>query len=630
MKKTFYTLSILFQLLSTSLFAQVHQAWNTPYQTQNDTFEILVFKADQYGNTYAGGYEGKNMFLQKINSQGTIEWTINDNKMIDSIPNGAFWNIPLDYARVADLTFDSSGGLYVVITKSYSGPEYFGCVLQLSAQADSLRFFHVYSNSLSYWGANIKLVLPKITLVHESQVLVYTAIWDPGVGHHHTVFLFDSIGTLKKHQVLPGSHSGSVEIAVNDLIASDSFVYLLSTTQHSGNGHRIIVTKINDSLNFIWNALEAVTYSGNVSFINKAHGLCLDNGYIYVTGSIYDTSNAPNLSSAYCFKYNSLGVREKLLHYNRNTESIETVNAFIQRNSGFYLTARSDDSFSSKAILISLDPNLDTIWTREFGNDITGKVLVERTTCQDHLYLSYADNTVLGNELHLVKFNSSGDILFDTITLISSDPGYNEFTASKTGLALTYNSVLPVDTLSYSLWYEQGQVREPVSFTTSLVTARSIHLNWILGAGNADSMVIYRKSEGQGNFSPLTVISSSVTVYIDTFLNPNKSYAYSIRVRSGQNYSCDSLFLTAQTLLNTGIQDGMPSGSQIVLYPNPTHGTLVVKMPEDQPLESVEVFDTRGRLVLDQTGQTIHIDTMPCGVYLVRINKLSHHKIIKQ
>lgn len=621
-----FVLIILPELLQ----AQVHQAWNTPYQTKNDTFEILVFKADQHGNTYAGGYEGKNMFLQKINSQGTIEWTINDNKLIDSIPNGAYWNIPLDSAKVADLAFDSLGNIFVVISKAYQQTSWFGSVLKLRANADSLLFFHVYSSSLSGWGANLRLVLPKIALVQDkSQILVYTAIWDPGVGHHHTVFLFDSIGSLKKHQVLPGSHSGSVEIAVNDLIRDDSFFYLLSTTQHSGNGHRVLVTKINDSLNFIWNALEAVTYSGNVSFINRAHRLCLDNNNIYVTASIYDTSNAPNLSSAYCFKYTSLGVREKLLHYNRNGESVETVNSFIKGSSGFYIAARSVDSFSSKAILIALDPNLDTMWTREFGTNITGKVLLERTSCQDHLFLSYIDSTPMGNGLRLVKFNSTGNVLFDTITLVSSAPGYNGLTSSKTGLTLTYNPGLPVDTVNYLLWFDQEQIKEPISFTSPLVTARSIHLSWILGAGNADSLIIYRKT-GQGNFSLLDVVSSSMTAYLDTFLTPNESYTYSIRVRSDQDYSCDSLFLTAKTLLNTGIPDARLSGSHIILYPNPTSGTVVIKMPEDQLLELVEVFDTRGRLILEQTGQTIHLDAMPSGVYLVRINTLSHHKIIKQ
>jgi len=172
---------------------------------------------------YAGGYEGSNMFLQKINSQGIIEWTINENKLIDSFPNSFYINEPINEARVADIIPDSSGNLYVITSKSYFENNWFGCVLKLSASGDSLGFFHVYSDTLGFWGANDFPVLPKGAILYPSKdLLVYTAIWDPIYDNHHTVFLFDTLGRINKLKVLPGR----TEIFLDDLIINKDIISL--------------------------------------------------------------------------------------------------------------------------------------------------------------------------------------------------------------------------------------------------------------------------------------------------------------------------------------------------------------------------------------------------------------------
>ena len=78
----------------------------------------------------------------------------------------------------------------------------------------------------------------------------------------------------------------------------------------------------------------------------------------------------------------------------------------------------------------------------------------------------------------------------------------------------------------------------------------------------------------------------------------------------------------------TGI-DGV-SSSSVMLFPNPTSGTLSVQA---EGLRQIEVLDVNGRKVLSSTNGQINMSMQGSGIYLVRVvttEGVSVHKILKK
>jgi hypothetical protein len=86
--------------------------------------------------------------------------------------------------------------------------------------------------------------------------------------------------------------------------------------------------------------------------------------------------------------------------------------------------------------------------------------------------------------------------------------------------------------------------------------------------------------------------------------------------------------------LPTGVES--KESTDVVIYPNPVDDVLYVRY-ENSALEKVEIFDAKGRLLLQQkiTGQleAIHVSSLPAGVYVLKLtgkNNVKHIKFIKQ
>jgi|GEM_PF-3128003 len=390
--------------------------------------------------------------------------------------------------------------------------------------------------------------------------------------------------------------------------------------------YKIITTKIDRDLNMIWQTSEGSSVGTQASRNNRACKTFEQDTNTYSIASLYDYPNTQNLMTINCYRYNSNGNQVKHFKFNRKSSTADYVYDALLRNEIIYMAGVSYDSATSIGLLIALNLNLDTLWIKQFGTRITGRIFLELTFCKKFLYLSYSENTATGKELHLVHFTESGNVVSDTIVFSMSEPQLTGFTSSKAGLSLLYNQ--NNRNINYSLWYDQNQIKEPVSFTSSIITAKSIHLNWVLGAGNADSIFLFRKTQGQTDYVFLKSISALASSFIDTFLNPDQGYAYIIRTKYGQDYSCDSMFTEGHTLLNTSTQASVKR-DVFTLYPNPTSDRLFINKPENIIIEKVEVWNTSGQKVASFDSENIHLSYLPKGVYIIRINNTHYHKIIK-
>ena len=79
---------------------------------------------------------------------------------------------------------------------------------------------------------------------------------------------------------------------------------------------------------------------------------------------------------------------------------------------------------------------------------------------------------------------------------------------------------------------------------------------------------------------------------------------------------CDSLVMLFLTINQVGITPAEPL-STIVVYPNPTTGTVTIQADE---VERVEIYDNAGRLVgKSDATRRLDLSNLPSGTYLLRI-----------
>lgn len=85
---------------------------------------------------------------------------------------------------------------------------------------------------------------------------------------------------------------------------------------------------------------------------------------------------------------------------------------------------------------------------------------------------------------------------------------------------------------------------------------------------------------------------------------------------------CDSIVILNLTVEGVGIEE-LPSNSQLKIYPNPTHNILYLE--SKQPINQIKIFTLTGKIIKQIVGeknlkQTISVDFLPMGTYLIEIN----------
>ena len=131
------------------------------------------------------------------------------------------------------------------------------------------------------------------------------------------------------------------------------------------------------------------------------------------------------------------------------------------------------------------------------------------------------------------------------------------------------------------------------------------------------------------NLMPRMVLTDSV--YRQFVYNLNQYAGQSIYIgfihQDNNKYGIllDDVSVTGEV---TGI-DGVES-SHVLLFPNPTSGSLSV---QTEGLRQIEVLDVNGRKVLTSVNGQVNMSTLSSGIYMVRVlttEGVSIHKILKK
>jgi hypothetical protein len=93
---------------------------------------------------------------------------------------------------------------------------------------------------------------------------------------------------------------------------------------------------------------------------------------------------------------------------------------------------------------------------------------------------------------------------------------------------------------------------------------------------------------------------------------------------------CDSILTINLTLDFTGLNENQ---KEFKLYPNPVKDILVVSVMPELIGRELEIRNVEGKKLLSQnmtaTTQTIHLENMPAGIYIVQIGGVVQKMVVE-
>lgn len=205
-------------------------------------------------------------------------------------------------------------------------------------------------------------------------------------------------------------------------------------------------------------------------------------------------------------------------------------------------------------------------------------------------------------------------ILFITILLLSmSSLAQVNIGMGYFGLTAPNDTVSESTSDTYSVWvknYGPGTLNDYITLITGVRDS----------VGGIDSVGYYTSP---GNII-LTPGDSTMLTLTTTYNVSPTGYRYGIDVIviwpvAASATTLDSLEFTVFIKDATGLNE-LDAEQLIDVYPNPAADNIHIKHPDATAIESIEVFDLSGRLVLSEKKQsTINIESLPAGMFTVQV-----------
>ena len=140
-------------------------------------------------------------------------------------------------------------------------------------------------------------------------------------------------------------------------------------------------------------------------------------GNDYVVGTVgYDTLNNNNQSVVY-FKIDTLGNTEKKLIFSRNGYyhfMHYSTYIYSTQDGGYCTTLIRDTNYNNKSIIVRLNSNFDTLWTKVLPQETQQEILVQVIEASDKglLCLGYKVMSTTVSDILIIKTDSAANILW--------------------------------------------------------------------------------------------------------------------------------------------------------------------------------------------------------------------------
>jgi hypothetical protein len=118
-----------------------------------------------------------------------------------------------------------------------------------------------------------------------------------------------------------------------------------------------------------------------------------------------------------------------------------------------------------------------------------------------------------------------------------------------------------------------------------------------------------------GENTPPTWLNLNVSISDSGYNNQNVYLAFVDNSFYGYKLYIDSVRIEKESVAN--IHTYSPSSDSFVLYPNPAQN--IVHIQSYSPIESVEIYDLSGKLLIRSKTEEINISTLVKGIYCVKV-----------
>jgi len=614
----------LFVILSSTVNAQIETIWETNHPVGNDKLEIMFHKQDSVGNHYTGGAIDTVYFISKFNSSGVHQWTHSGDFNLNRFPEYPLFDTQtVIRSWFSDIVIDDSV-LYISGTKQYPSPgnHHFNFILKLKRNGDSIGFRNVVKDDIPLSDLWSDVGFKPIIKVFDNQVYLFTSMWAGAnyVGTENiTFFKYNKNLNRLNYRVFDGFSTFSTD----KIIHTELFDNMILIHSLSGSQPRDLVC--DSSFVVIWDKAYGIAGTNNSKTITPI----IEDSIVYNFSSLKDTSRkrpAPDY-----FGYTShikgfnvfTGNLVDSTFFNETTTSDDFITDALINQGNIYVSGISIDSGVRSVFLRKFDRNLNYVNKVKIGVKPLGDVQMESSDCI--LYVSFIDSLSTGRVLKLLRFSEDLNPLSENIYLSGKDRILSELVLDKQIYLLSSGLSGAVDTISLKHLTDTIVITEPVSFSASALTPRNIELNWQLSGGLGDSVLIYRSTDSNA-LQLWKTFPASETTFTDSSLAPSTRYYYSIIARWQNEYSCSQLSASDSTPFNTGVID--ITSSPFRVYPNPSKYFIYIDGKES--IEVIEILTVTGLEIRRvHRKKRLDITDLPPGIYLLRVNELFTHRIIK-
>lgn len=177
-----------------------------------------------------------------------------------------------------------------------------------------------------------------------------------------------------------------------------------------------LIAKYNSSGTLVWHR-----YLSNGASNENYYGVCLDgNSNVYVTG-VTDQSDS---GDATLVKLDSSGNITWQKKFTSGTD-VQLLRAATCYGSNIYVAGYHTTASGTDAILLKLDTSGSLLWQRRFGNN-SATIFFADVAADDsgNIYVSGVGNASGSNDAIIVKYDSSGNLLWQRRIGSSSDEGF--------------------------------------------------------------------------------------------------------------------------------------------------------------------------------------------------------------
>lgn len=148
-----------------------------------------------------------------------------------------------------------------------------------------------------------------------------------------------------------------------------------------------------------------------------------------------------------------------------------------------------------------------------------------------------------------------------------------------------------------------------------------------------DNIILDANTWNKGEIKAKNSVTLTLGVYTASFKATTGSYIPCV-ASGGRVGSSNKETVVELTPENISVQENVFDETQIILYPNPTNGTLTLIFPSDNAVE-IEIVDLAGKNVHQSVSNSnptfIDMSNYAIGVYFLRLksgNKLVVKKVV--